>query len=258
MLRKDGGDNFYNMQNNSGNGVDIVAKDKNATTNMIDKLYAYRFEIFFFSQITILFGSLVFPLILFENIVSPILFLINLMAGILLLSKNKKAALFFCGLLVVTGVSIGSYLLDDPSYERVFNFIKMGSYFLFYVVVTFEIIKQVWQAELVNKNVILGLISGYISLGLIGFFICLSIEMTHHGSFAGIIIDPSNPETITQELMYYSYITILTIGYGDILPVTDLAKKAAILIGLVGQFYMMIITAIVVGKYINQLYGIKK
>ena len=52
--------------------------------------------------------------------------------------------------------------------------------------------------------------------------------------------------------MYYSYITLLTIGYGDILPVSALAHKAAILIGLMGQIYLVVITAIVVGKYINQ------
>ena len=44
----------------------------------------------------------------------------------------------------------------------------------------------------------------------------------------------------------------MTIGYGDIIPDTSLAQKASILIGMVGQFYLMIITAIVVGKYINQ------
>ena len=52
--------------------------------------------------------------------------------------------------------------------------------------------------------------------------------------------------------MYYSYITLMTIGYGDILPITPIAQKAAIFIGLIGQFYLVVLTAIVVGKYINQ------
>ncbi len=57
--------------------------------------------------------------------------------------------------------------------------------------------------------------------------------------------------------MYYSYITLLTIGYGDILPVTTLAQKAAMLIGLSGQIYLVVITAIVVGKYISQSQDMK-
>jgi len=52
--------------------------------------------------------------------------------------------------------------------------------------------------------------------------------------------------------MYFSYITLMTIGYGEITPLTPLAQKATILIGLAGQFYLVIITATIVGKYINQ------
>lgn len=223
---------------------------------MIEKLYPYRFEVFFFSQVTILFGSLIVPSVLFENVVSPILFQINLLAGILLLSKKKNLMWFFVVLLIITGIIFGSTLLENRN-EKLFNFVRMVTCFLFYVVVTLEIIQQVWKAELINKNVILGLISGYISLGLIGFFICISIEMADQGSFKGLVISNSNPEMITEELMYYSYITMLTIGYGDIVPVTVLSKKAAILIGLIGQFYLVINTAIVVGKYINQLHNEK-
>jgi hypothetical protein len=43
----------------------------------------------------------------------------------------------------------------------------------------------------------------------------------------------------------------MTIGYGDIVPVKPLAQKAAVLIGLLGQFYLVILTAVVVGKYIG-------
>ncbi len=214
---------------------------------MLEKLFPYRFEVFFFSQIAILFGSLVFPITFFETFLSPILFLINLFVGIALLSKQKKTMWFLVALLVISAVLLGSEFIKIIDESSV-GLIKMLTYFLFYIVVTIEIIKQVWQAKKINKNVIFGLISGYISLGLIGFFICLSIEMAFPNSFSGLIEGIS----ITENLMYYSYITLLTIGYGDILPVSALAHKAAILIGLMGQIYLVVLTAIVVGKYINQ------
>ena len=100
-----------------------------------------------------------------------------------------------------------------------------------------------------GKNVILGLISGYISLGLLSFFICLSIEIIYPNSFSGLT---QVNQDMSDSLMYYSYITLMSIGYGDILPITPIAQKAAIFIGLIGQFYLVILTAIVVGKYINQ------
>ncbi len=214
---------------------------------MLRQLYPYRFEIFFFSQIAILFGSLIVPSILFESVLSPILFLVNLIAGIILISKKKKLMWFLVILLVITTLIFSSNLFESGN-ERLFNFIRMASYFLFYVIVAFEIVKQVWKAKVINRNVIFGLISGYITLGLIGFFICISIEMAFPNSFNGLLSEI----TLTESLMYYSYITLLTIGYGDILPITPLAQKAAILIGLMGQIYLVVLTAIVVGKYINQ------
>jgi voltage-gated potassium channel Kch len=96
------------------------------------------------------------------------------------------------------------------------------------------------------------LISGYVCLGLLGFFICTSIELLAPGSFNGLVSREVNPTENTEGLIYFSYITLLTIGYGDIAPVTRVAKSASMLIGLLGQFYMVIITAIVVGKFISQ------
>ena len=218
---------------------------------MLKKLYPYRFEIFFFSQIAILFGSLVVPANIFENIMSPILSQVNIFAGIILISKQKKLVALFVVLFVMAAIISGSNLVEHDN-KKLFSFIEMGVHFLFYVIVTLEIIKQVWNAKFINKNVIFGLISGYISIGLIGFFVCLSIEMTHPASFSGLAAAGSSTEVVTEGLMYFSYITLTTIGYGDILPVSPLAHKAAILIGLAGQMYLVVITAIVVGKYINQ------
>ena len=157
---------------------------------------------------------------------------------------------FLIVVLLVTTILFGVEI-EQKEVKNPYNFLRMATYFLFYVMVTFEIIKQVWNTSIINKNVILGLISGYISLGLIGFFVCFSIEIAAPNSFQ--IVPTSFSETLTESLMYFSYITLLTIGYGDILPVAPLAHKAAILIGLMGQFYLVIITAIVVGKYLNQL-----
>ena len=43
----------------------------------------------------------------------------------------------------------------------------------------------------------------------------------------------------------------MTIGYGDISPASDMAQKASMLFGLIGQFYLVIVTAVVIEKYIR-------
>jgi voltage-gated potassium channel len=218
---------------------------------MFNKLYPYRFELFLSTQLAILFGSLVIPVAWFEHWFMPVLLLLNIASGLLLASKKTmlfRFLLVFLSLsilMVITGF-VGSFVDMD------FNYIKLASYFIFYAIVTIEIIKQVWKARVVGKNVILGLVSGYISLGLLAFFLCLTIEMVFPNSFSGLVAGSDSKNEMTEQLMYFAYITLMTIGYGDISPITPIAQKATIFIGLIGQFYLVVLTAIVVGKYINQ------
>jgi voltage-gated potassium channel len=217
---------------------------------MIDRLYPYRFELFLFTQLSILFGSLIIPVEWFENWVMPVFLLCNIASGVLLVAKRRTLSRFMFSFLVISVVMFSMGFVNSETEHR-FSYIKLGSYFIFFAIVTIEIIKQVWKAKIVGKNVILGVISGYISLGLLAFFLCLSIEIITPNSFSGIVsILGVNTDT-TEQLMYYSYVTLMTIGYGDILPVTPIAQKASVFIGLIGQFYLVIITAVVVGKYIQ-------
>ena len=76
----------------------------------------------------------------------------------------------------------------------------------------------------------------------------LIIEIQSPESFSGI----GTKEENYQNLTYFSFITTLTIGYGDIVPLTFQAKKAVMLIALLGNFYTVIVTGIIIGKYLNQ------
>jgi len=218
---------------------------------LVQQLYPIRFVIFVVSLTAVLFGTLIIPTGLFERVFAPLFFIVNILAGILLISKKKIPRRVFMGLLAFTVLTYIVSALFEQESENL-TYVRFTILFLFYCMVTFEIIGQVWQSEYVNRNVILGLISGYICLGLIGFFICTSIELIDPGSFTGLVSQQMNPEENREGLVYYSYITLLTIGYGDIVPTSKLARNAAMLIGLLGQFYMVIITAIVVGKFISQ------
>ncbi len=225
---------------------------------MFKKLYSYRFEFFFITQIAVLFGSLFIQGELFEKSIGPIFFLLNLIAGVILISKRKDLFWFFLILLIASSV-IFAFAQANGGMPLFTSYMQFGIYFAFYLAVTYEIIRQVWQSVTIDKKVIYGMVSGFVSLGLIGFFICMSIELAYPESFQGGLLHQQEtlPNTLTEQLMYFSFITMMTIGYGDILPVTTIAQKAAILIGLIGQFYLVVITAVVVGKFINQKSEIK-
>ncbi|MEM6514792.1 MAG: ion channel [Bacteroidota bacterium] len=180
----------------------------------------------------------------------PFLVISNICAGIILVSKKKFTFNLLVIFLISTTLLVFLDLLNFKSNSVIGHFMFIG-FFLFYGIVTVEIIGQIWKTKEVGKNVILGLISGFIALGLLGSFLFVTIEKFTPNSFSGL----NNLEDSTylfEQLNYFSFISLMTIGYGDIVPKAALAKKATIFIGLAGQFYLVLLTAIVVGKYINQ------
>ena len=64
--------------------------------------------------------------------------------------------------------------------------------------------------------------------------------------------------TITEgytlyDFLYYSCITLTTVGFGDILPVHPFAKALTIIVSIFGQLYLTILIAIIIGKYMFYL-----
>ncbi|WP_157957279.1 ion channel [Winogradskyella tangerina] len=157
---------------------------------------------------------------------------------------------FFIILFIGTAFVFGFDMISREQNTE-YILIRLTIYFVFYITVTWNIIKQVWQAKRVTKNVIMGLMSGYISLGFLAFFLFMSIELTNPGALSGPLLDTTDMALKSDGILYYSYITLLTIGYGEIVPTIPIAQKAAVLVGLIGQFYLVIITAVVVEKYIK-------
>lgn len=213
-------------------------------------MYKYRFEIFFLTLMLTLFGSIIFPASWFESTVFPLLLLLNIGAGIVVIAKKKKTMWFFLALFSLTIITIGKSFLQTDEINQD-SYIRLAVNFLFYAVITIEIIKQVWGATLVNRNIVVGLMSGYICLGLMAFFVFSFIEFVSPGSFQGLLMVDNDINSKQDSLIYYSYVTLLTIGYGEIIPISPIAQKVAVLTGLMGQFYIVIITAVIIEKYIQ-------
>lgn len=60
------------------------------------------------------------------------------------------------------------------------------------------------------------------------------------------------PHRLDTDLLYFSLVTLATVGYGDILPASDTARMLAMIEAIVGQFYIAVVVAVFVGMYASQ------
>ncbi len=108
-------------------------------------------------------------------------------------------------------------------------------------------INDIAVSKVVDSGVVIQSISGYLLLGIIGVLI-------------NTIILAYNPDAISisetndkfSAIIYYSFITLTTIGYGEIVPNSPAARSVSILIGAAGQIYLTVIIAMIVGKYVSR------
>jgi hypothetical protein len=107
-------------------------------------------------------------------------------------------------------------------------------------------IKQIVSSKTVSAKVIVETISGYLLIGVIfGFLNSILFWVDPNSIGLGGKNGISN-------IMYYSFITVTTIGYGDISPISQAAKSLSILFGIISQLYLTIIMALIIGKFLNE------
>lgn len=117
---------------------------------------------------------------------------------------------------------------------------------IFLSFITYHIFISTFRAKIVNRNVIHGAIVVYLLIGFLWSFIYALLESLYPGSFShmGEKIFGHRP------FVYFSFVTLTTLGFGDITPRTPLAQSFTILEAIIGQMYLIIQVSWLVGLYV--------
>ena len=96
-----------------------------------------------------------------------------------------------------------------------------------------------------------GTVCVYFMIGFAFAIVYTLMEFLHPGTFHGLEGKISLPPQghFHSEMIYFSFITLLAIGYGDITPTGDVSQMFSVLEGMIGQFYLAIIVARIVATY---------
>ena len=128
-----------------------------------------------------------------------------------------------------------------------FFYLLIYFFIVYYIFIFSEVMYQITQNREIRVNVIIGSFCGYMLLSMIALFTYLAIELNFPKSFHGISYE--RIDLVYNELSYFSFITLTSIGFGDIYPKTEMARLVTAFFGMIGQFYMVAIVGIVISKF---------
>jgi hypothetical protein len=171
-----------------------------------------------------------------------------LVAAVWAVSRHRGLLVASLSLAVPTFIAAWvQHVVDTRWFTAVFLLLTAG--FLGFTAVV--VLRQALGSAAVTADSIAGAVCFYLLLGVIWAFIFSLIELSHPGSFLdqGRPLGPSTAghRSLLPALLYLSLVTLSTLGYGDILPVTPPARMLAAIEAIIGPLYLAVLIARLVG-----------
>lgn len=113
------------------------------------------------------------------------------------------------------------------------------------------IVRSLFNSDALSADSIFGTVCGYLFLGLGWAVVYLVIEGFRPGSFAvsPALLDAQETEGVNPSVLnYFSFVTLSTVGYGDVTPISPVTRTLAWIEALTGQFYLAVVVAGLVSK----------
>lgn len=186
--------------------------------------------------------------------VFDVLYSILLVATIFALCEHRRhrLAVLLLGLPVVALTWITYPLEGGPRLvAAVIGHLAGALLFLYGVVLT---IRGVLTGGQVTLDSIFGAINGYLMLGVAWGILLSMVELLRPGSFAWgeSLQSAAQVDGQLPVLLYFSFVTLTTLGYGDVSPVTPPARTLAWLEAILGQLYLAVLVAGLVGRFVAE------
>jgi hypothetical protein len=118
----------------------------------------------------------------------------------------------------------------------------------FLVFLAWVVLRDVLSQKDVTGDTLAGAACGYLLLGVLWAGLYAMLEVVEPGSIT-LPEGPAGIEEVSIWFTYFSFVTITTLGYGDMTPVTASAGMLAAIEALVGQLYIAVLIARMVGLH---------
>ena len=188
----------------------------------------FKEEIFLLTLLGVLFGS-----------------------GFAILRGSRYEWRFLTVGVMALGMNLYGYISPLPEADIAASFANL----VFMGWVLMAIAARVFFSRKVDENIILGAACLYIHAGMTFGFVYLLVDyfVPHSFSLATPEVNLGEYSRLLGHFMYYSFVTLGTVGYGDIAPLSAPARYISVIQAMMGQLYLAIMVARLVGLHLTRL-----
>src|SRR5262245_11670077 len=176
-----------------------------------------------------------------------------LLAGVYAVSEKKRNLLVAC--VLAFPALLGRWV--SHFFPHPVIFLASAVLILLVLVVAIQaILRHAVKARRVTADTISAALCAYLLIGLTWAILYTFMEFLHTGSFT---LPPRQPSSTAEDwllyfhfpqFVYYSFVTLTSTGFGDIIPVAGPARSFSMLEAIIGQFYLAVLISRLVGLYI--------
>lgn len=181
------------------------------------------------------------------------LFLLNMLLVTLWANPSWRAGrgiVFSIWLISLAGSALA--LASLPlQWQRLGQSVEIAATLPLLALLAVGILQYIFRNRTLTVDGIFATVTVYLILGILFSKIYLLLLAWNPGSF-NLPVQSMTPQVLQSNVLYFSLVTLATVGYGDVLPVSETARTLAVIEATVGQFYVAVIVAVFVGMYASQ------
>lgn len=219
--------------------------------SIVKKSLQGRYQILLATLMILFVVTPFFEISFLVDLVVTIVFFLTLTAV-----AEEKKLLIVAFLLALTTVSLTwlSYIIENVNFHKASQLLDLVFVFLIVLI----ILRKIFTADRVTKEVVSAAVCVYLLIGLFWAELYILLVLLEPNSFANIVANGQNvadirygSHVLTRQFTYFSFVTLSTLGYGDITPITQQAKALASMEAIVGQLYIAVLIARLVSQQVT-------
>jgi hypothetical protein len=129
---------------------------------------------------------------------------------------------------------------------------------LFFAYLIWNVLHDIYSEKRSTGERVFGALCAYVFIGIVFALLYAHLEFRDPDAYAfhlsneSLVEEASSEATLVPMFTYYSFVTLTTLGYGDITPISDAARTLAWMEALIGQLYLAVMVASFVAVHISK------